>query len=57
MPMLPRWCGEPVTVTGDAAVSPSFGSAGHAAAGMETGPDGHLATPVDIRLARGGAWR
>lgn len=57
MPMWRRWCGETVTVTGDVAVSPSFGRAGHAAACMETGPDGHLAAPVEIGLAGHGERR
>ena len=57
MPMWPRWYGEPVTVTGDAAVSPRFGRAGHAATGMETRPHGHLAAPAGIRCAGQGERR
>lgn len=51
MPTWCRWCNEPVTVAGDAAISPNFSKAVHAASGLETGPDGYLATPIDMQPA------
>jgi hypothetical protein len=46
-----RWCDEPATVARDAAISPSFGKAVHAATGLESGPDDNLAAPIDMQLA------
>jgi hypothetical protein len=53
-----RWCrvcGEPVTLLGAAAYqSPELSKAVHEATSRETGPDGHLAAPIDVNPAQAG---
>jgi hypothetical protein len=44
-----RRCNQPITVDGD---DPEFGKASHTATGSELGPDGHLAAPIAVTLAR-----
>jgi len=47
-----RVCAEPVTLVGKTAhLTPELSKAVHTATESETGPDGHLAAPVDFRLA------
>lgn len=44
-----RRCHEPASVQGD----PRWGKAVHSLTDRETGPDGHLAAPIDADLTRG----
>jgi hypothetical protein len=47
-----RRCDQPVTVIVAPGISPYLGKAVHTATGLETGPDGHLAAPIDASPAR-----
>ena len=49
-----RYCDEPVMLLGQPGTDslfPSLRKAVHAATGSETGPDGHVAAPMDQRAA------